>query len=291
MPSPSATHGMHAVGAMLASAGLFAVMTVAAKMLANPRYCRPLPAAEVTLIRFAFGVLVMLPLLGRRDVNLLGTDRLGLVWRGLSGGVAVLTYFIAIEHTTLTNAVLLNLTSTVFAPVNAAIFLKESLSLGALPTFGLATAGVLLVIRPGPGGQHLGDLYGLLSGFLAGTAITAVRRLRRHESASSVFFYFSLIGVPVSLIACLGRPMVLPDAAGWGLLFLMASASVGAQLLMTYGYRYVRTSEGVLLMLSQVAYSAVIGVLVFGERLSALTLLGGVCIMAATVWSARAASR
>ncbi len=276
-----------AVAAMALAAMLFAVMTVTTKMLTDPSRTTPLPTGEITLARFGLGALAMVPLLFVPSASLLGKDRLGLVWRGLSGGLAVYAYFLAIRHTTLTKAVLLNMTSIIFAPLFAWMLLGERVSRHAAAGIMIAIIGVLLVTHPEPGAVMVGDAYGLLSGLLAGMALTAVRRLRQGETASAVFFYFSLVGIPVSLLAMAGTPFVWPDAVGWRLLVLMSASSIGAQVLMTYGYRYIATSEGVLITLSQIAYSAVAGALLFGEPIAGLTVIGAGLILLAGATATR----
>lgn len=280
-----------AVVAMFASAALFAVMTALAKWLGRPESGRPIPPGEVTLFRFAFGALVMLPLLAHKETNLLGTDKVGLVWRGVSGGLAVYTYFVAIQQTTITNAVILNMTSVVFAPLFAALLLREALSKAAAPALVVGMLGVLLVTHPAPGAVRSGDVWGLVSGILAGSAITAVRRLRQQESASSVFFYFSLLGIPVSAAGCLGARWVWPTTMGWWVLVGMAAASVGAQILMTYGYRFVRTAEGVLMTLTQIVYSAVIGAIWFSEPVGWMTAAGAALVLGAGIYAGTARGR
>ncbi len=279
-----------AIAAMFLSAVLFAVMTTATKMLGNPAWGRPVPTAEVTLARFGIGAIVMLPLAFYKPAKLLGSDRRGLVWRGLTGGLAVYTYFLAIRHTTLTNAVLLNLTSVVFAPLCAWVYLGERPGRRVLAALGIAILGILFVIRPRIDAIRVGDAYGLASGVLAGMALTAVRKLRQQETAAAVFFYFSLVGIPVSLIAMVGSPIVVPSLAGWRLLLIMSVSSTGAQVLMTYGYRYVTTAQGVLITLSQIVYSALVGAWLFSEAIAPATLLGGALILGASIAVTRFAS-
>src|SRR5438552_3612130 len=77
-----------ALAAMFLSAFLFAVMGLCTKAAHSPLAGRPIPASEAALIRFAFGFAVMLPLQGQGGINLLGSDRVGLAIRGLSGAFA-----------------------------------------------------------------------------------------------------------------------------------------------------------------------------------------------------------
>ena len=73
-----------ALAAMFMAGFLFAIMGLTTKMTHVTEIVgTALPATEVTFCRFAFGLLVMLPLQGRRGIQLLGTDRPGLIKRGI----------------------------------------------------------------------------------------------------------------------------------------------------------------------------------------------------------------
>jgi drug/metabolite transporter (DMT)-like permease len=269
-----------AIAAILLSSMLFAAMTVCTKALGQT-----LPASQVTLFRFVFGALVMLPLLWNPRAQLIGHDRWSLVWRGVSGGLAVYLFFMSIHHTSLTHAVLLNYTSIIFAPLCSALTLREHLNGRAIAAILAAICGIVCITRPEFGSLRIGDLYGLLSGMMAGTAITTIRKLRRTETAWSIFFYFSMIGIPISLLFGLSQPMTWRlSPAAWGLLLGMACSSVVAQILLTYSYKYVRTSEGVLMSLSQIVYTALAGAILFGEALTFGTLIGGALVLGSAIW-------
>src|SRR2546421_11295824 len=94
-----------AVAAMFAAGFLFAVMGLTTKMMDTPSLVgRPLPASEVALFRFGFGLLAILPLQAHRSIRLLGANRRGLLLRGIWGGLAVLFYFVSLQRTSLTHA-------------------------------------------------------------------------------------------------------------------------------------------------------------------------------------------
>jgi drug/metabolite transporter (DMT)-like permease len=277
-----------AVAAMFLSGALFAVMGLTTKATALPTAGSPLPASQVALVRFAFGALVLLPLHGRGRINLLGKDRRGLLGRGIYGGVAVCFYFLALQQTSLTHALLLNYTSLIFAPLFAAAFLRERITARTVVAIAVALIGTLLVLVRGPesGQLNVGDLYALLSGLLAGAAITEIRRLRQTETAWSVFFYLSVVGVPISiaLLAGLRQALVWPTTTGWLLLAGMAASSMAAQILMTLSFKYVRAAEGTLILMSQLVYTTAASVWLFGEQLGPMTAIGGALILGAAVW-------
>ncbi|HSV74987.1 MAG TPA: DMT family transporter [Chthonomonadales bacterium] len=269
---------------MLVSGLLFAIMSVCTRLTSLPGPDR-VSVSQVTFLRFAIGALVMLPLLRVPGARLLGDDRRGLVWRGIAGGVAVYLYFLALHNTTVTNAVLLNNTSILFAPLFASLLLGERVSRRVAPAGIASITGILLITRPTSAAANIGDLYGLLSGVTAGAALTAVRRLRRTETTSAVLFYFNVVGMPVAALGLLAEPLAWPTARAWWLIAAIGASSIAAQWLMTYGYRYVRTLEGTLMTLTQVVYASLGGVLVLAEPLSSQTLAGGALVVGSAVWT------
>lgn len=281
--APTTPPYRQAMLAMLLAALMFGVMGVCTKLAHGPLVGRTLPAAEVALVRFAFGAAVMLPFQRRPGLNLWGTDRVGLAMRGLWGGFAVYFYFLSVHFTTLANAQLLNYTSLIFAPLCAAVVLHERLTRRAAGASALAIAGIVIVTGHGIGGPSLGDAYGLASGILSGAAVATVRHLRQTETASSIFFYLCLVGIPIAGLGCILQPPIWPTGTGWLVLLCMGASSVLGQLLMTYGYKFVRTAEGGVLMLTQVLYTITVGALWFGEPATWATAAGGALILAASL--------
>ena len=274
-----------AVGAMFLSALLFACMFLCARACSLPAFVgRPLPSGQVTLARWVIALAVLIPMHGRRGIDLIGNDKRGLLFRGISGGLAVYFLFLALSLTSVTHAVILNYTSLVFGPLFAYLFMHEKLTRRSAQALPIALVGILFITRPTSGSFQPGDFYALLSGILAGAAISEVRRLRKTESAWSIFFYLSIIGGLMALPGVLAGGWVYPTIRGWIILSVMGLAGVGAQLFMTYGYKYVRTAEGGLLMLSQIVYSSLAGVWLFGEALKLNTLAGGALVLCAALW-------
>jgi drug/metabolite transporter (DMT)-like permease len=278
-----------ALAAVFLSGILFAVMSVMTKMSHLEAFVgRPIPAAQVVLVRFSFGFLALLPLHGRRGIDVLGRDRKRLFFRGIWGGFAVYFFFLSIQQTSLAHALLLNYSSIVFAPLFAWIFLHERIGNRTSIALLVAILGIGLVtiqtnIR---GALNLGDLFGLISGILAGASITEIRRLRQSESPYTVFFYLCLVGLPISLAACIFSPPIWPTPAGWLVLSVMGVCSIFAQLLLTFCYKYLRAVEGSLISMTQLLYNTFAGAVLFGEVLTTRSLVGGTLILAAAIWLA-----
>ena len=278
-----------ALCAMGISAVMFAVMAAATKWATRPLMeAAAIPGSEVALIRFAIGVFVLLILGKLAGTNLLGNDRKALFWRGISGGVASLFFFVGIQLSTLTNASLLNSASVVWSSLIAIFVLGETLSITSGAAIFMALFGAYLVINPHLDHLLIGDLISLGSGVAAGTAIVQVRRLRQTEASLPVFFYFNLIGFPLALVLIFATHtrLVAPTLLQWGVLTLMGHASVAAQLLMTYGYKELKTAQGSLIILANVIFAALFSHLFFHEDFNWNTLLGGALIIGSAVTQA-----
>jgi drug/metabolite transporter (DMT)-like permease len=261
---------------MLASALCFAAMALAAKLAS-----RTLPAAEITLIRFAIMLLPLALVPGWRREALTFRRLDLLIYRGVFGGVAVLLYFFAIAHVPVGVATLLNYSSPIFSVLFAAVFLGERADTRLFVPFVVALAGVYLVSTgradfAGAPSWGRWELVGLASAVLSGAAVAAIRAARRSESSWAIYGSFSIFGLVVA--APFGLPgLRAPTAMEWLLLGAVGGLSIAAQLLMTYAYRWVTNLQAGVLAQVTVVLSLGAGALWLGEELTARALAG--CVL------------
>jgi len=263
------------------SAVLFAAMAVFVRMAGY----RNIPGAETTLVRFLLGLVTVI------SMHLFGFTRLvirrpgWLAARGITGGLAILFYFLSLSAahgrgaTTLTNSVLLGNSYFVFVPLFGPI-IGERLRASTLAAVLVAFAGMYLVVSPSFGGIRLGDVYGLASGFTAGLAIITVRELRRTELAPVVFFSLCAFGTIIAAGTLAAEGAAIPDALGWWILAGMAVTATAGQLIMTHAFRYIPAGEGSLIAMTAVVYSSLVGILVFREPFTVKVAAGAVLVLA-----------
>lgn len=221
----------------------FSLMAVLARHLS-----KQVPAFQLSFIRFAIGSALMTSLfLYRRTPPDLKHSK-KLLFRGLFGTAAVLTYFVAIQRLGSGPATVLNYCSPIYAALFASLFLKERPTGLMRAGLALATIGAVLVsIATGEFSQPLhpglGGLAGLASGIFGGAAITVIRSLRSDTNAPTVFLAFSGVGLLIS--APLALPGWVPlDGVLLPLALLMGLLSVGGQLLFTYGMGFTTATSG-----------------------------------------------
>lgn len=269
---------------MAASSLCFALMAFAAKLAAAR-----LSGGEIAFWRFAFMLAPVLavPRIGRKAVEFQRLDLLA--YRGIFGGTAVLLYFLAIAHIPVGIATLLNYSSPVYSVLFAALFLGERVDRRLLLPLAAALLGLALTVTGGTddvGGTPfrfgLWEGVGMASGVLSGAAVTAIRAARRTEGSWAVYGSFSLCG----LLAA--APFALPGFQAptlreWLLLAAVGGASVVAQLLMTWAYRWVTNLQAGVISQLTVVVSMLLGVLFLDDRLTALQVLGGALALGGVV--------
>lgn len=262
----------HPLHLMAASAVCFAVMALAAKLA-----CLRLPGGEVAFVRFAVMLLpvALVPRLAREATRYERLDLL--LYRGIFGGTAVLLYFLAIAHIPVGLATLFNYASPLWSVPFAAAFLDEPVDRRLVVPAAVALLGMALAATGGTvlGSFHLGrwEAVGIASSVLSGAALTAVRAARRTEGAWAIYGSFCFFGLAAAAPVALSG-FVRPTAREWGLLLAVGVTSTVAQLLMTYAYRWVTNLEAGAISQLTVVLSLLLGVLLLGDRLTPLQLLG-----------------
>jgi drug/metabolite transporter (DMT)-like permease len=262
-------------GALLLGMGafLFALTTVFAKMAIQSG---GFSGIQLALSRAAigcvyFGVMAILhkrfALPNRPDLN---------IARAIFNTLSLALFFLAIAQTSLTNANLLNMTSPIYIFLLAP-WLGDGrpswLSAGFLV---LAFVGMILVVRPEFGHVNPGDVLGAISGVFGGLAIATLRKARQHDRASTILLWQMAIGTMLLLPWALLTPGVWVATAGaWAWLLLCGCTGVLAQTLLTIGYRYIDAARGSIISASQIGFAAGLGIVVFGERITWHTAVGG----------------
>ena len=272
----------HPLVLMVLSSALFAVMALAAKLASAD-----LSGSQVAFFRFVFMLLpvVLIPGMIRKALTF---ERLDILfYRGFFGGVAVLLYFLAIEHVPVGVATLLNYSSPIWSVAFAAIFLGERADRRLIPPLVAALVGMVLVAGGGAetaGGLRFGiwEAAGLASSILSGAAVTAIRAARRTEGSWAIYSSLTLFGLLATAPFGLSRYKP-PTPTEWLLLAAVGLTSVAAQLLMTYAYRWVTNLQAGVINQLTVVLSMGLGVVLLGDRLAPLQVFGSLLTLGGVV--------
>ncbi|HEX9241647.1 MAG TPA: DMT family transporter [Anaeromyxobacter sp.] len=255
---------------LVGSAASFGLMAVLARLLSH----RGFSAGQLTVVRFVVGALVSLAAFRLRP-GLYAPHNRRLLWsRGVSGGIVVLLYFLALQRIPAGEAGMLYNLFPVVATGLSALAFRERPTVHLLFALAAATAGVVLVLGGGTLDLGIGAGEALAAGAALFAAVSAVtiRAMRATDNAATIFFYFCLGGLPVALPFALAA---WPTAGlPWVLAVGMALAAFTAQLLMAEAYGALSISEAAIwLQLTPIAQYG-LAALLLAEPVSAAGALG-----------------
>jgi len=260
----------------LAAAALcFGLMAVLARKLTLPGM--GFTAGHLSVLRFVMGIVLCLIAFRIWPGLYRPTNYRLLVTRGISGGLVVVLYFFALAHSPAGEVGIIYNLFPVIATVISIFLFKDrptpSLFLGILA----ASAGVALVLTQGKLALLLGpgEMAALAAAVFAATSANAIRASRPTENAATIFFFFSLVGLPVVL------PFALtPWPSGlwpWAVALIMGLLSIAGQVLMAEAYGPLTVAEAAVWLQLIPVTQYFLAVPLLGEPVTGIGL-GGVAL-------------
>ncbi|MCB9547039.1 MAG: DMT family transporter [Myxococcales bacterium] len=263
-----------AVLAMVLASASFSLMGVLLK-----RAAVDLSTIQLVFWRSVVILAIAHPLLRRSGAGWRPGNARRMALRCASGLAAMLCFFWSIHGLPLGTATAVQYLSPVFTLLLAGPVLGERPGSRGFALVGLAFVGVLLVLRPEVDGGLLAGLAGLAGAALAGVAYVSVRLLRTTDPPSRIVWWFAVASVCATAPFALAEG--LPTGTQWWLVLGIGLGATGGQFGMTLAYRLGEATRVGPLSYATVVFSAVAGVLVFGEGLSTWTVAGVALIIAA----------
>lgn len=209
-----------------------------------------------------------------------------LLIRAVAGTVGILCNFYAVSRINLADASMLNKLSPFFAVVFSIFLLKEKANWKQFFAVTLAFIGALFVMKPTFSFDGLPSFMGFVGGLMAGLAYTYVRKLTRNGfKGPLVVFYFSMFSCVVTL------PWLILDftpmsSSQWLYLILAGLSASGGQFFITAAYSKAPAKEISVYDYSQIIFTTLLSLIVFGELPDGLSFLGYGIIICAAVFNA-----
>ncbi len=260
--------------------------TAFASMWVLIRYAsRDVHAFEIVFFRNSIGTLVLLPMM-LRNRGLMRISRLRAnLRRATSGFIATTGTFYAVAHAPLATALSINYTAPLFATVGAVLFLGEKIHARRVAALVAGFAGMLIVVRPGALPLTPGVLAAVISAVSTAFSIIAIRQLVATDDSRSVAAWTFILMTPPSLLMAL-TVWEWPPAHAWPLLVAIGCVAAVGQLSMNRAFALAEASAIMPYDFVRFGLVTIAGIALFGERLDALTIVGGIVIFAATVYLA-----
>ena len=270
-----------------ASGLVFSVLNALMRSLAQQ-----LDPFQAQFLRYLFGLIVLLPLVWRHGLAAYRPKQVsGQFLRGAFHTVGLMLWFAALPKIPLADMTAIGFTAPIFIMIGAYIFFKEPMRWERWLASGIGFVGVLIVVGPklsGSGGFY--NLVMLASAPMFAASFLLTKGLTRYESTGTILVWqaltVTLFSMPLAVLSW--QP---PTAWQWaGFLLCGFLGSLGHYCL-TRSFHVADISSTQSVKFLDLVWATLIGWLVFADRPSGSTLIGGVVICGATLWIAARESR
>lgn len=240
-----------------------------------------LPAPQSAFLRFACGLLFLLPTLlpMLRQGFAPGILRLHL-GRGAVHTLAVMLWFYAMARLPVAEVTAIGYLNPILVTLGAVLFFGERLALRRILAVLVAICGAAIILRPGLrelGSGHLAQMGAAV--FFAGSYLFA-KRLSASESAGRVVAMMSLC-VTLALLPFALAVWVPVTPVQLAALALVAAFATSGHYCMSRAFAVAPMTVTQPVTFLQLVWASLLGLLVFGEPLDGFVLLGGGIIIAA----------
>lgn len=240
-----------------------------------------LPAAESAFIRFAFGLLFMIPLL-------LPALRRGFpaqvwqlfVWRGALHCLAVILWFYAMARITVAEVTAIGFLNPIVVTIGATLLMGERISWRRAAAIGVALAGAMIVLRPGLRVLESGHLAQLSASVCFGASYLVAKRLSERVAPSVVVAMMSLT-VCLGLAPVAALDWVAPTAVQLAVLACTALCATAGHYAMTRAFTAAPLTVTQPVVFLQLIWASLLGALVFAEPVDLWVLVGGAVMIGA----------
>lgn len=233
--------------------------------------------------RFAVGAVLIAPFVQPSAFRLLGNWRIWLRAMVLSGGITSIQT--ALQTAEIATVFAAFFVAPLISYILATVFLREPVTILRSLLIALGFCGVLLVVRPGMGGEP-GVIWAVVAGTLYGIFLTMSRWLA--DAGTPIAMTFTQLLLSAFFLLPLGLahlPTFTPTTAA--LTVASALGSMLGNLMLLYAYRIAPATKLAPLVYFQLIAAVILGWAIFNDLPDAYTWAGLAIIISAGLFSAR----
>ena len=257
----------------------FAVMSAFIKLSGD------LPNIQKVFFRNLVAAIIALFLIIKHKGSFTGKreNRKVLFYRSLFGTIGVIFNYYAIDNLVLSDANMLNKISPFLVVIFCALILKEKINAKQIGAILVAFIGALFIIKPSFDVKVIPYIIGILSAVFAALAYTCVRMLGKKEEYYTIVFFFSTF----SLITVLPMFIIVYESMTVIQLIYLVLAGVFAslgQFGITLAYKFAPAKEISIFDYSNIIFSAILSIFIFGVYPDKFSVLGYLIIFGAAFY-------
>ncbi|MEG3169147.1 MULTISPECIES: DMT family transporter [Sphingomonas] len=211
--------------------------------------------------------------------------------RGLVTTAMAVLFFWGLARVPMAQAISLTYIAPILALLLAALTLGERVGWKTFVASIAALGGVLVVMigqgREVPGPETFHGTLAILGSAVLYAVNLVIARLQSQAARPGEIAFFQALVITATLALAAPWLAVVPEAAQWPKLVLAAGLATASLWLLGWAYAHGDTGFLATTEYTSFVYAAVLGFLVFGERVSAFTLAGAAIIVVACLYAAR----
>ena len=256
----------------------FMVLTGACMVavMVNLRYLdESLPSVQVAFIRYLFGLAIIFPF-ALQELKLRNL-KIPIIKHGIRGtlhGFGVVLWFYSVSQITLSQVTAISYLTPIFTTIGAIIVFKERLTKQRFLAILTAIIGAILILRPGLEVISVGKSAQLFSTLLLAASYLITKNLTKTEGTFLIVFMLNLFAT-LTLLPFAFLIWISPSVIDLGLLLTIAILASFGHYFVTKAVALAPLSVTQPVIFLQLIWSTLIGLLIFGEPIDLLIIIGG----------------
>ncbi|MBB5217649.1 DMT family transporter [Parapusillimonas granuli] len=268
-----------------------ALVSLAAMAVATRELSALISISQILFFRSTCGLLIICFLLSRKNWRQIISPQLSShVVRNTSHLLAQYAWIYGIMFIPMAEVFAIEFTAPVWSTLLAAIILKEKITYPRLVSLFLGVLGVLLIVRPGANGVHPAALVVLCGSVCFALSYTMTKKLSATDTPLCILFYMTAIQLPLALIPSIWNWQTVSYQA-WPYILIVGTVSLAAHYCMARAMRVADVAIVVPLDFLRLPLIAVVGAILYGERVEVWVLAGAALILIGNLFSIRMEKR
>jgi drug/metabolite transporter (DMT)-like permease len=181
-------------------------------------------------------------------------------------------------------------TTPIWGALLAVLFLGERMSVRKVMAILLGLIGVLVIVRPGATAIDPGHLIMLAGAVGFGISVVMVKSLTRTDSVVAIIFWMLIIQSVIGLVPAIAVWRT-PTAEMWPWILLVSFTGMSSHFCMARALTYAEATVVMPMDFLRLPLSALIGFLLYSERIDAFTAIGAALILAGNLFNLQRRAR
>jgi drug/metabolite transporter (DMT)-like permease len=269
-------------------AGWLSLMLIVA--VAGREALRELNVFQVMEMRTIIGFFLLYPLVRLNGGFAAMKTRRPLqhIGRNLIHYGAQLGWFYALTLIPIGQVVSIEFTMPIWTAILAASFLGERMTVWKVSAIALGIIGVFIIVRPVAGEVNPGQLIALGAAVGFGVSVAMMKSLTRTESTVAIIFWMLVIQSVAGFFPSL-YVWAWPTPHVWGWVAVIAFCGTFSHFCMARAMVYADATVVLPMDFLRVPLTALMGWLIYAERLDIFTVLGAALILTGNLLNLKAA--